>query len=236
MLPCLGWELLLPCRKSHCFTYVEHLFFSSLPEGWRQDSRRAAFVYQIQACSEKTFKAEATLNLIVLLLVAKCNFINSLNLLSPVHIFSSEEPFVLRDIENKALGICYSNGNVFNSALQVIHAHLTEAGTEIEQMYNGGWLIAGGLTELSAQCKAVCSEVFLVYFWAFSRSKNQDSSSFLGVFVYQHWFRICLLTFPCPPCSLLCWESKNPVGVFVCSGILGFFLSFPMPEWFFGIW
>lgn len=82
-----------------------------------------------------------------------------------MHIFCSEGPFVLRDIEDKALGIYYSNGNVFNSALQVIHAHLTEAGTEMEQMYNGGWLIAGGLTELSAQCKAVCSEVlFLVYF------------------------------------------------------------------------
>lgn len=82
-----------------------------------------------------------------------------------MHIFFSEEPFVLRDIENKALGICYSNGNVFNSALQVIHACLTEAGTEMEQMYNINWLIAGGLTELRAQGKAVCSEVFfLVYF------------------------------------------------------------------------
>lgn len=82
-----------------------------------------------------------------------------------MHIFCSEGPFVLRHIEDKALGIYYSNGNVFNSALQVIHARLTEAGTEMEQMYNGGWLIAGGLTELSAQCKAVCSEVlFLVYF------------------------------------------------------------------------
>lgn len=71
----------------------------------------------------------------------------------------------MRDIENKALGICYSNGCVFNSALQVIHAHLTEAGTEMEQMYNGSWLIAGGLTELSAQCKAIWSEVFfLIYF------------------------------------------------------------------------
>lgn len=67
--------------------------------------------------------------LIVLLplLVAKCNFINALNLLSPVCIFCSEESFVLEDMKNKAVGICKSNGNVLNSALPSVCVHLTEA-------------------------------------------------------------------------------------------------------------
>lgn len=155
-----------------------------------------------------------------------------------MYIFCLEEPFVLRDVENKALGICCSNGNVFNSALQVIHEHLTEVGTETEQMYNGGWLIAGGLIELSAQCKAVYySEVlFFVYFWAFSRTKSQDSSSFLGIFIYQHRSRICLL---CPAHLVLCFAERAKyllVCLCVQSFWVSFFLSFPMPQWSFGIW
>lgn len=59
-------------------------------------------------------------------------------------------------MENKALGICKSNGNVLNSALQVICACLTEADTEAEQTHGGGLSIAGGLAQLSTQRKAVC--------------------------------------------------------------------------------
>ena len=68
-------------------------------------------------------------------------------------------------MENKALGICKSNGNVLNSALQVICAHLTEADTETEQTHSGGLSIAGGLAQLSTQCKAVCSEVLLLAYF-----------------------------------------------------------------------
>lgn len=110
----------------------------------------------------------------------------------------------------------------------MIHARLTDAGTEMEQMYNGGWLIAGGLTELSAQSKAVSSEVlFLVYFWAFSRTKNQDWNSFLGVFISQHQFRICLL---CAAHLVLSFAEKAK-KLFVCSGVLGLFLFYFTHAW-----
>jgi len=82
-----------------------------------------------------------------------------------VHIFCSEETFVLGDVENRALGVCQSNGNVLNSALQVICVHLTEADTGAEQTHGGGLSVAGGLAQLNTQCKASCAEVLLLAYF-----------------------------------------------------------------------
>lgn len=104
----------------------------------------------------------------------------------------------------------------------MIHARLIEAGTEMGQMYNGGWLIAWGLTELNAQCKTVCSEVlFFVYFWAFFRTKNQDSSSFLGVFISTSLEFAYLL---CPAYLILCF-AKKAKNLLVCLYVQAFWVS-----------
>lgn len=78
------------------------------------------------------------------------------------------------DMENKALGVCKSNGNVLNSALQVICVCLTEA----EQTHGGGLSIAGGLAHLSTQRKAVCVCVCFqaAFFFFFGVNKPECSA------------------------------------------------------------
>lgn len=79
-----------------------------------------------------------------------------------MRLFCSEEPFVWEDMENEALGICESEGNILAFALAVIGEYLSGADTEAEQMYNGGLSVAAGLAQLNTQHKAACSESWLL--------------------------------------------------------------------------
>lgn len=80
-------------------------------------------MYQTRDCNEETSsKDTATYNLVVILplLVTNFNFVNALNLFSAVRIVFFRGALYMRDMENKALGLCKSNGNVLNSAFHVI--------------------------------------------------------------------------------------------------------------------
>lgn len=121
---------------------------------------------------------------------------------------------------------------MFLILLSQVYVCIWQRQIETEQTHGGGLSIAGGLAQLSTRCKAVCSEVLLLaYFWAFSRTKNQDSrqlvnekrtsSSLLGVFLFIST-DLEFTSLLCPAHLVLYRENVNPVSVYMCFQVIFF--------------